>query len=346
MIGTRIASATPLIGHADLLRELPASDRVEEFVRESRRQINRVLAGGDDRLLVIAGPCSIHNVDEAVEYARILRNIADTYRADVLVAMRVYLEKPRTTVGWRGLVNDPHLDSSFDVNAGLRAGRGLLLKVAETGLPAATEFLDTALCQYYADLVSWGAIGARTVESQVHRELASAMPMPVGFKNRTDGNVQVAVDAIVAARHPHGILAGWGSGAAVLRTTGNQNCHVVLRGGTTPNYWIRDIASAIDACEAAGALPRVIVDCSHANSGKRAENQPRVASYLAHLIAAGRREVAGVMLESNIVAGAQKPSAKLTPGVSITDECIDVSTTAQVIAELAAAVRAKRKTLP
>jgi 3-deoxy-7-phosphoheptulonate synthase len=303
--------------------------------------------GQDDRLLVLVGPCSVHDTQAALEYAARLKPLAEELSKDLLIVMRVYFEKPRTVVGWKGLINDPELDGSFQINRGLRLARKLLLDITEVGLPIATEFLDTTLGQYYADLISWGAIGARTTESQVHRELASGLSMPVGFKNRTDGDMQVAVDAIRSARHPHSFPSLTHQGApAVFTTTGNEHAHLVLRGGSRsgPNFAAAHIAAASALLSAAGLPQAILVDCSHANSSKRYENQVAVAGDIAGQLQAGQSAIIGVMLESHLVAGAQAvvPGQALTYGQSITDGCIAFTDTVPVLRQLAQAVKARR----
>jgi 3-deoxy-7-phosphoheptulonate synthase len=341
----RIRVTQPLVAPAALEAELPLPDAGAAVVARSRREIANILTGADDRLLVVIGPCSIHDPAAAVEYAERLRDVAPLYAHDLLIAMRVYFEKPRTVVGWKGLINDPDLDGSYHINRGLRLARQLLLDVVACGLPVATEFLDTTLGQYYADLVSWGAIGARTVESQVHRELASGLSMPVGFKNRTDGDVQVAVDAIRSARHPHWFPSLTREGApAVMGTTGNEHTHLVLRGGTRgPNFSTTDVRAAA-ALLTKNQLPgRLMVDCSHANSGKDPMRQPLVAADLAGQIAGGERAIAAVMIESNLLGGAQDYQARpLVHGRSITDACLSWEQTLPVLASLAEAVRKRR----
>ncbi len=343
----RIRSTRPLISPAILEDELPLSDAAAARVHEARRAVARVVTGEDDRLLAIVGPCSVHDPVAALEYARRLEPLAQRLASDLLVVMRVYFEKPRTVVGWKGLINDPELDGSFQINRGLRLARQLLLDVTEVGLPIATEFLDTTLGQYYADLISWGAIGARTVESQIHRELASGLSMPVGFKNRTDGDLQVAVDAIMSAQHPHSFPSLTHQGApAVLTTSGNEHGHLVLRGGSRvgPNFEAAHIAEAKTLLQQAGAPNALLVDCSHANSGKRFEQQPAVAANVAQQIAGGERAIIGVMLESHLVAGTQKvvPGQPLTYGQSITDGCLAFDDVVPVLEGLAQAVRARR----
>lgn len=343
----RIRTARPLLSPAILEEDLPLGEPGAALVQRVRREIGDILAGRDDRLLAVVGPCSIHDPQAALDYARRLKPVADRLARDLLVVMRVYFEKPRTVVGWKGLINDPHLDGSFMVNTGLRIARQLLLDINAAGLPIGTEFLDTTLGQYYADLVSWAAIGARTTESQIHRELASGLSMPVGFKNRTDGDLQVAVDAIVSASHPHWFPSLTREGApAVLATTGNHECHLVLRGGsrTGPNFSAEAIAGAVALLEKAGAMPRVLVDCSHGNSAKQPERQIEVAADLARQLAAGSRAIFGVMLESNLVAGAQRHEAgqALVYGQSITDGCLAFEATVPVLEQLAAAAAARR----
>lgn len=343
----RIRTARPLLSPAILEEDLPLGEPGAALVQRVRREIGDILAGRDDRLLAVVGPCSIHDPQAALDYARRLKPVADRLARDLLVVMRVYFEKPRTVVGWKGLINDPHLDGSFMVNTGLRIARQLLLDINAAGLPIGTEFLDTTLGQYYADLVSWAAIGARTTESQIHRELASGLSMPVGFKNRTDGDLQVAVDAIVSARHPHWFPSLTREGApAVLATTGNHECHLVLRGGsrTGPNFSAEAIAGAVALLEKAGAMPRVLVDCSHGNSGKQPERQTDVVADIARQLAGGSRAIFGVMLESNLVAGAQRHEAgqALVYGQSITDGCLAFDATVPLLEQLAAAAAARR----
>jgi 3-deoxy-7-phosphoheptulonate synthase len=343
----RIRSTRPLISPAILEDELPLTDAAAARVHEARRAVARVVTGQDDRLLAIVGPCSVHDPVAALAYARRLEPLARRLAPDLLVVMRVYFEKPRTVVGWKGLINDPALDGSFQINRGLRLARQLLLDITDVGLPIATEFLDTTLGQYYADLISWGAIGARTVESQIHRELASGLSMPVGFKNRTDGDLQVAVDAILSAQHPHSFPSLTHQGApAVLTTSGNEHGHLVLRGGSRvgPNFEAPHIAEARALLQQAGAPAAILVDCSHANSGKRFEQQPAVAANVADQVAGGERAIIGVMLESHLVAGTQKvmPGQPLTYGQSITDACLAFDDVVPVLEGLAEAVRTRR----
>ena len=342
----RIRATTPLPAPSTIEEEIPLDDPGSTRIARARQEISAIMAGRDDRLLVVVGPCSIHDPAAALEYAGLLRSAADRHAGEILVAMRVYFEKPRTVVGWKGLINDPDLDGTFRIGKGLRIARKLMVDVTAYGLPIATEFLDTTLGQYYADLVSWGAIGARTVESQVHRELASGLSMPVGFKNRTDGDVQVAVDAIRSARHPHWFpsLARDGS-PACMQTTGNEDTHLVLRGGSRgPNYLAENVRSAVRLLVKSGLPPHLMVDCSHANSGKDAERQADVASELAARIAGGDRGIAAVMIESNLLGGSQDYRAvPLARGQSVTDSCLSWDKTAPVIARLADAVIARRR---
>jgi 3-deoxy-7-phosphoheptulonate synthase len=343
----RIERLKPLIPPAILMEELPITEEISGLVARSREGISRILGGGDDRLVVVVGPCSIHDPEAGLEYARRLKALADELREDLLVVMRVYFEKPRTIVGWKGLINDPHLDGSFAINEGLHRARGFLLDVGRLGLPAGTEFLDPISPQFIADLVSWGAIGARTSESQVHRELASGLSMPVGFKNGTDGTVQIAIDAIRSAAHPHQFLSVTKqSVAAIVVTYGNPDCHVILRGGESgPNYAAEHVARVAEGLGRANLAPRIMVDCSHANSNKDHHRQPAVTRDLCHQIASGSRELFGVMMESFLVEGRQnvEPGKQLVYGQSITDACMDWETTAPLLGELAAAVRKRRQ---
>lgn len=344
----RIRSVRPLISPAILADELPLAEVGAAFVHQARRDVAKVVLGQDDRLLVLVGPCSVHDPVSALEYAQRLAPMARQLADELLVVMRVYFEKPRTVVGWKGLINDPGLDGSFQINRGLRMARKLLLDVTEVGLPIATEFLDTTLGQYYADLISWAAIGARTTESQIHRELASGLSMPVGFKNRTDGDVQVAVEAILSAQHPHSFPSLTHEGApAVLTTSGNEHAHLVLRGGsrTGPNFEAAHIRQALALLQLAGAPNAVLVDCSHANSGKRYERQPQVAHDIAGQVAAGQQGIIGVMLESHLVGGTQTVvgDQPLNYGQSITDGCLAFDDVVPVLEDLAQAVRRRRQ---
>ena len=343
----RIAQLKPLIPPAILMEELPISEEASHTVAAARNALDAVLAGEDDRLVVVVGPCSIHDPGAALEYATRLKERATALSDELYVVMRVYFEKPRTTVGWKGLINDPHLDDSFDINSGLRAARGLLVQLGDMGLPVGSEFLDTITPQFIADLIAWGAIGARTTESQVHRELASGLSMPVGFKNGTAGNVQTALDAIGAARHPHHFLSVTKQGiAAIVGTSGNASCHLILRGGSDgPNYDPGSVGAAAARLKEAGLPHRVMIDCSHGNSSKDHERQPAVVRAVAAQVAGGTRDVFGVMLESHLIAGNQKQQTgrALVYGQSITDACIGWETTVEVLEELAAAVATRRK---
>ena len=325
----------PPIAH---LYELPLDDRAAELVESTRNQIADLIHGRDKRLLAVIGPCSIHDPKAALEYARRLLPLRQKYEKELLIVMRVYFEKPRTTVGWKGLINDPYLDGTFDINFGLRQARRLLLDLNNLGIPASTEFLDMITPQYYADLISWGAIGARTTESQVHRELASGLSCPVGFKNGTDGNLKIAIDAIGAASHPHHFLSVTKAGhSAIVHTAGNPDCHVILRGGKEPNYSAEHVRDAVAQLIKAGVSPRLMVDCSHANSRKDYTRQMEVAQDVAAQIRNGEQNIMGVMVESHLVEGRQdKPE---TYGQSITDACIGWDTTEEMLALLAEAVR-------
>jgi 3-deoxy-7-phosphoheptulonate synthase len=342
----RIAWVTGLISPSVLLGEQPLAARPEEFVVRGRTAVADVLNRLDDRLLVVVGPCSVHDPHAALDYAHRLSAAAGELKDDLLVVMRVYFEKPRTTTGWKGLINDPHLDDTGDVNEGLRLARKLLLEVLELELPVGCEFLDPITPQYIADAVSWGAIGARTTESQIHRQLASGLSMPVGFKNRTDGNVAVAVDAVRAAAVPHTFAGIDFSGTpAVLHTRGNPDCHVILRGGrNAPNYGADGVADALERLRAVGLPERVVLDASHDNSGKDHDRQPAVAEDIAAQLAGGNRALVGVMLESFILAGRQELEDGATPtyGQSITDACMSWETTVETLRTLAAAVRERR----
>ena len=341
----RIRDVRPIISPALLQYELPITEAAQRTVEDSRREVAAILRGGDERLLVVVGPCSIHDSEQALAYARRLQVLAAELSKQLLVVMRVYFEKPRTTVGWKGFINDPRLDGSFRINEGLRRARELLLAIVEMGMPAATEFLDLLSPQYVSDLISWGAIGARTTESPSHRQLASGLSCPVGFKNGTDGSVQMAADALVACRAPHAFMGMTKMGqVAIFETTGNEDCHIVLRGGSRgPNYSPADIDAACAALRKAGMGERVMVDCSHANSAKQYERQVDVARELAARIAAGERRVAALMIESNLQPGRQdlRPGVPLLPGVSITDGCIGWDQTESVLRELAQAVKAR-----
>jgi 3-deoxy-7-phosphoheptulonate synthase len=342
----RIGAVRPLISPALLQDELPVPLAVQTLVEQSRTAIADILHRRDDRLVAIVGPCSIHDHDQAIDFARLLKGAADAYQEDLLIVMRVYFEKPRTTVGWKGYINDPQLDGSFRINEGLRRARQLLLDVSRLGLPTSTEFLDLLSPQYLADLIAWGAIGARTTESQSHRQLASGMSCPIGFKNGTDGGVQIAADAIVAARASHAFMGMTKMGmAAIFETRGNDDTHVILRGGKQgPNY---DSAAVDESCatlKAAGLREQVMVDCSHANSGKSHLRQIDVAQDLGRQLSAGEQRIIGVMIESHLEEGRQdlKPGVPLRRGVSITDACLGWAQTEPLLETLAHAVRARR----
>lgn len=341
----RIRAITPLSAPAEVMRDCAASVHAVHTVSASRQALHRILAGEDDRLAVVIGPCSIHDTRAALEYAGRLAAQRKQHAGELEIVMRVYFEKPRTTVGWKGLINDPGLDGSFRIDQGLRLARGLLRDINELGVPAGCEFLDMITPQYIADLVAWGAIGARTTESQVHRELASGLSCPVGFKNGTDGNVKIAVDAVNAASQPHHFMAVTKDGhTAIAATTGNEDCHLILRGGKTPNYDAASVDAACIAIAKGGQLPRVMIDASHANSDKRPENQPRVIEDIAAQLSAGEQRIVGVMVESHLVGGRQDlvEGQSLRYGQSITDGCIDWETSLQVLDRLAEAVRARR----
>lgn len=341
----RIHAIQPLIQPALLLEELPITDTIADLVNHTRQQITDIIHGKSKRLLAIVGPCSIHDPAAALEYAQKLKKCADRFQDDLCIVMRVYFEKPRTTVGWKGLINDPKLNDSFAINQGLRIARKLLLNINQAGLTAGTEFLDTTIPQFISDLISWGAIGARTTESQTHRELTSGLSMPVGFKNGTGGSVQIAIDAINAARHPHHFLGVTQQGvAAIVSTKGNNNCHIILRGSSHgPNYFAHDISKVENELVAHHLPPYLMVDCSHGNSQKDHRNQHIVATSLADQIKAGSKAICGIMLESNLVAGNQQleNNKKLEYGKSITDACISFEETVPLLEMLANAVKSR-----
>ncbi|MGM9513071.1 3-deoxy-7-phosphoheptulonate synthase [Roseateles sp. DB2] len=345
---TRIGAVRPLISPALLLDQLPITDEALNLVERARQEISDVLHGRDDRLLVVVGPCSIHDHDQAMDYARLLKKARDEMQGELLVVMRVYFEKPRTTVGWKGYINDPHLDGSFHMNEGLRLARQLLLDVTALGLPAGTEFLDLLSPQYISDLIAWGAIGARTTESQSHRQLASGLSCPVGFKNATDGGIKVAADAVLAAQASHAFMGMTKMGAAaIFETRGNDDCHLILRGGKAPNYDAASVQAACEALKAAGLREQVMIDFSHANSSKKYERQIDVGRDVAGQIVGGDARITGVMIESHLQAGRQdlldgQTRADLKPGVSITDACLGWVQTEPLLRELAAAVKARR----
>jgi len=341
----RINKTNELISPERLITDVGVSDKAAETVAHARRTIHNILMGEDDRLLVIVGPCSIHDPAAARDYAEKLKAAADTVAEDIFVVMRVYFEKPRTTVGWKGLINDPDLNNTFQINKGLHLARQLLADLAEMGLPAGTEYLDLISPQFYADLISWGAIGARTTESQTHRELSSGLSCPVGFKNATDGDIQVAVDAIRSASQPHNFLSVTKQGhSAIFQTSGNEDCHIILRGGKHPNYDMFSVEDASTLLAKAGLASRIMIDASHANSRKIPARQVDVASDIATQVARGSRSIFGIMLESNLVAGRQDvvDGQALTYGQSITDACIAWDDTNSLLQELATAVRLRR----
>ena len=341
----RIGAVRALLSPAVLLEDLPPTPAVEALVQVTRAAIGAVLHGRDDRLVVVVGPCSIHDHDAAITYAQRLKPLADALAGELIVVMRVYFEKPRTTVGWKGYINDPRLDGSFRINEGLRRARALLLEISALGLPAGTEFLDLLSPQYISDLIAWGAIGARTTESQSHRQLASGLSCPVGFKNGTDGGTQVAADALQAAAAPHAFMGMTKMGvAAIFETRGNPDGHLILRGGKAPNFDAAGVGAACAALRAAGQREQVMVDCSHANSRKDHRRQVEVAADIARQIAGGEHRIVGVMVESHLHEGRQDltPGQALAPGVSITDACIGWDHTVPLLHTLADAVRARR----
>jgi 3-deoxy-7-phosphoheptulonate synthase len=342
----RIAWTKVVLPPVFLEEEMPMTERASATIFQARTEISNILQGRDHRLLVVVGPCSIHDTKAAREYASLLKSAIDELSADLRIVMRVYFEKPRTTIGWKGLINDPHLDQSFKINDGLRLARHLLLDLAEMGVPAGTEFLDMIIPQYLASLVSWGAIGARTTESQVHRELSSGLSCPIGFKNGTSGDVLIAIEAVRSAAHPHTFLGHTKSGqSAIFVTRGNPDCHVILRGGRTMvNYEKNSVDETCSLLEKAGLAPRVMIDCSHANSKKDHKQQPTVCRNVIAQITDGDRRIIGLMLESNLIAGSQKlvEGKPLVYGQSITDACIGWPETLELLREAAVAVRSAR----
>ncbi|MGQ0751196.1 MAG: 3-deoxy-7-phosphoheptulonate synthase AroG [Betaproteobacteria bacterium] len=341
----RIKEIKELVPPSHLLREFPVSEKAAKTVYETRREIHRILHGADDRLLIIMGPCSIHDVKAAKEYAARLKETRDRLANDLLIVMRVYFEKPRTTVGWKGLINDPRLDGSFRINEGLRIARELLLDLNEMGMPVGCEFLDMITPQYIADLVAWGAIGARTTESQIHRELASGLSCPVGFKNGTDGNIRIALDAIRAAQAPHHFLSVTKGGhSAIVSTTGNEDCHIILRGGKQPNYDADSVDAAARGLAEAGVPGKLMIDFSHGNSSKKPEKQVEVGRDVARQVAAGQDRIFGVMAESHLKAGRQDlvPGKDLVYGQSITDGCLGWEESRGLLEALADAVSRRR----
>ncbi len=342
---TRIAAVRALVAPAVLLEELPVTPAVEQVVETARADIARLLRGDDDRLLAVVGPCSIHDAHQALQYAQLLQQARAELDDALLLVMRVYFEKPRTTVGWKGFINDPRLDGSFRINEGLRRARELLLQIGAMGMAAGTEFLDLLSPQYFSDLIAWGAIGARTTESQSHRQLASGLSCPVGFKNGTDGGVQVAADAVVAAAAPHAFMGMTKMGvAAIFETRGNSDCHVILRGGRAPNYDAQAVDAACQVLQRCGLREQVMIDCSHANSAKQPRRQIEVADDIGARIAAGDRRIVGVMVESHLHEGRQdlRPGQALRDGVSITDACLGWPDTLPLLHDLARGVRARR----
>ena len=342
----RIREIKELLPPAHLFREFPAPEAAVRITHLTRQAIHKILHGLDDRLLVVIGPCSIHDPDAALEYAQRLHQQAQHHSADLLVVMRVYFEKPRTTVGWKGLINDPRLDNSFHINEGLRLARALLLAINELGLACATEFLDTITPQYTADLIAWGAIGARTTESQVHRELASGLSCPVGFKNGTDGNAQIAFDAIRAAASPHHFLSVTKGGhSAIVSTVGNEDCHLILRGGKTPNYTAEHVTAASQALLTAGLTTGLMIDLSHANCSKNYKRQLELAQNISGQLAAGEHNITGVMVESHLIEGKQNltQNTPLEYGKSITDACLGWDDSVLLLESLATGVRQRRK---
>jgi 3-deoxy-7-phosphoheptulonate synthase len=341
----RISGLREIRTPAEVIQEFPRTDTATRTVLSARHALHNILHGTDDRLAVVIGPCSIHDRAAALDYAGRLATMRQELIGSLEIVMRVYFEKPRTTVGWKGLINDPELDGSFDIDNGLRLARSILLEVNNLGLPAGCEFLDMTTPQYFADLVAWGAIGARTTESQVHRELASGLSCPVGFKNGTDGNVRIAIDAVKSASQPHHFLAVTKTGrSAVAATTGNDDCHIILRGGKVPNYDAQSVAAAAGEAVKAGLRPALMIDASHANSSKKPENQPLVMENVADQLAGGDRRIVGVMIESNLVAGRQDlvPGTPLTYGQSITDGCIGWDESVAVLRRLSTVVEERR----
>ena len=341
----RIKEIKELVPPSHVLREFPISEKSAQLIYDTRQAVHRILHGADDRLLVIMGPCSIHDVKAAKEFAGRLKEAKDRLTEDLLIVMRVYFEKPRTTIGWKGLINDPRLDGSFSINEGIRIARELLLDINELGVPAGCEFLDMITPQYIADLVSWGAIGARTTESQIHRELASGLSCPVGFKNGTDGNIKIAVDAIRAAQAPHHFLSVTKAGhSAIVSTAGNEDCHIILRGGKAPNYDAASVDAAAKGLADAGLAQRLMIDLSHSNAAKQAQKQVDVGHDVARQLAGGEDRIFGIMVESHLKAGRQDllPGKPLVYGQSITDGCIGWDDSRKLLDTLAEAVRKRR----
>jgi len=341
----RIQGIKEVIARAEVMKGHPITDRAAETTSKTRQAVHNILFGNDDRLLVVIGPCSIHDPDAALEYATRLKALREELADDLLIVMRVYFEKPRTTLGWKGLINDPHLNGSFEINEGLNLARKLLVTINDMGVPAGTEYLDLITPQYISDLISWGAIGARTTESQAHRELASGLSCPVGFKNGTNGSLKIAIDAVGAASQPHYFLSLTKAGrSAIFATSGNEDCHIILRGGAEPNYDAASVNQAARKLEKAGMTPRLMIDFSHANSSKQHERQLDVGRDVAAQIAAGDKRIMGAMIESHLVGGRQNvvEGQDLVFGQSITDACIDWDSSVPLLRELAAAVRTRR----
>ncbi|MFC1665948.1 3-deoxy-7-phosphoheptulonate synthase AroG [Pseudomonadota bacterium] len=342
----RIGSIKEVATPSQVLSELPITADVAETTLSARQQVDQILRGADDRLLVVVGPCSIHDADAAIEYAKGLKGLKQELEQELVIVMRVYFEKPRTTIGWKGLINDPDLDESFHINKGLRAARRLLLKLNEMGMPAGTEYLDLITPQYVADLIAWGAIGARTTESQVHREMVSGLSCPVGLKNGTDGTLKIAIDAVGAASKPHSFLSMTKEGhSAIFSTTGNPQCHIILRGGKKPNFDAESVDQACTELQNSGLAPQVMIDFSHANSQKQTRKQLQVGKNVAEQIALGDQRIIGVMIESNLVEGRQDvvPGKQLVYGQSITDACISWADTVPLLRQLAQAVGDRRQ---
>lgn len=342
----RIVSVEKIPAPGELIEQIPITERAAETTYRTRSAVHDILHGEDDRLVVVCGPCSIHDVDAALEYASRLKPLIEKYQQELVLIMRVYFEKPRTTIGWKGLINDPHLDNSFKINEGLEKARQLLLDLNNMGVPAGTEYLDVLSPQYYSDLISWGAVGARTTESQGHRELASGLSCPVGFKNGTDGNVQIAIDAIRASSQPHHFLSRTKDDhSAIYETSGNDSCHMILRGGSNaPNYYRENVDAVCKQLESAGVRPQLMIDISHANSMKKCHRQLLVGEDISRQITDGETRIMGVMIESHLVAGRQDnvPGKPLVYGQSITDACIDFDQTEAVLETLVNAIRARR----
>ena len=343
----RIVSVQRIPAPGDLVNGIPITPEAAETTFSTRKAIQDILHGKDDRVVVICGPCSIHDVDAAIDYAAKLKPLIEQYQQELVLIMRVYFEKPRTTIGWKGLINDPHLDNSFKINEGLEKARQLLLDLNDMGVPAGTEYLDMLSPQYYSDLISWGAVGARTTESQGHRELASGLSCPVGFKNGTDGNVQIAIDAIGASSQPHHFLSRTKDDhSAIYETSGNDSCHLILRGGQNgPNYYRENVDAVCEQLEGAGLRPQLMIDLSHANSLKKPDRQVLVGEDVSRQITDGETRIMGMMIESNLVAGNQKniPGKPLVYGQSITDACVDFEQTETILNTLAQAIRVRRE---